>query len=239
MKIHYPKLLRLLQITALLWFILAIAQFVHLNFYVRPLSLFLISLFLFFYEFILESFKNWIFIRSMLKNQLIKLKRSYVVVDQEVGKKSSRLFRFLGRYSLLRLPIVMVFFIISPLILVMKKKIYIKTITFFICGLFILCDIVFGRLTVEWPIIFITLFIIFIIKSYKIPGNIPFLAGIICIALSPFFLIFHKAEMADRSSIWSYILLCIGTVCLLWTSMANKKKKKIIRSVRMVNNIKR
>jgi len=226
MKIHYPKLLRLLQIVALLWLVLAVAKLVHFDFNLKISILFKVFWLGSGVTTVLEFFKNWGFIRPKLKAFFQKIRNQYLVADQIVKQKLSHFPGLLRSVvSFFRLPLVLIVILTPVFAGQSQRSDYFKYGILLLGGLLIMKDIFTGQWGVEWQILVISALMVLIFKIQKTRGEVSFLAGIFFLALCPFLLIFNKVVMAERSALWAYIFLCLGSVRLALTILNWSKNK--------------
>lgn len=91
--------------------------------------------------------------------------------------------------------------------LLLRNKTWILVFT----GVGILFDIFIFRQTRDLVILFLTGLWLLCIWLYKFEGRVSVVGALGFLTMCPFLLIFRKGAIAEKSAIWVYVFLIIGT----------------------------
>jgi len=83
------------------------------------------------------------------------------------------------------------------------------------CGVGILFDIFFLKLTSDFLIFFLTGLWILAVKLYKFEGRVSVGMALGFLVLCPFLLILKKEAIAEKAAIWTYMFLVVGVIQML------------------------
>jgi len=83
------------------------------------------------------------------------------------------------------------------------------------CGVGILFDIFFLKLTSDFLIFFLTGLWILTVKLYKFEGRVSVGVALGFLVLCPFLLILKKEAIAEKAAIWAYMFLVVGIIQML------------------------
>jgi len=90
-----------------------------------------------------------------------------------------------------------------------------KFLILIFCGVGILFDIFFLKLTSDFLIFFLMGLWILTIKLYKFEGKVSLGVALGFLVLCPFLLILKKEAIAEKAAIWTYMFLVVGVIQML------------------------
>ena len=90
-----------------------------------------------------------------------------------------------------------------------------KFLILIFCGVGILFDIFFLKLTSDFLIFFLTGLWILAVKFYKFKGRVSVGVALGFLVLCPFLLILKKEAIAEKAAIWMYMFLVVGVIQML------------------------
>jgi len=98
-----------------------------------------------------------------------------------------------------------------------------KFLILIFCGVGILFDIFFLKLTSDFLIFFLTGLWILAVKFYKFKGRVSVGVALGFLVLCPFLLILKKEAIAEKAAIWVYMFLVVGVIQEIWLLRSRNK----------------
>lgn len=214
MKLHYPKVLRLTETLFLLYFVLLVGKWLHLDLGVNVAVVFLGLFFLALLLSILELIKNWQFVKRYLKEEVFKKSIQFAKINEEnqVRARNSLPSFLKGGYVDKGLPIIIYpatifsFFIYS-----LKNSLVIHFLFVSTCIFLLIFDIFFFKSVSNLFLYLVSIFCILSYRLSKFKKEIFIFGSILFLALCPFFISAKKLNKAEKSARWAYVFLVIGT----------------------------
>lgn len=223
MRIYFKKFLGLTATFFLVWLLIVVSKLFGFDF---SLDLTLFSSWialLIFFDIVVEGYKNRKIIYQRLKSYFHEKKEQHHAKINYVQNKIISAFPlFSGQTGkIMALVLADIYTTGIGTVSFLKKTIFSKYILMLFCLFGILFDIVVITSSVDLVVLTLTGAWALAVRLFKFSGKISVGAALLFLVLSPLFLLLKKDLLAEKTAVWAYMFLLVGTIQML---LENRKE---------------